>query len=88
MEEVFLTKQHQLSTVIIKICGLGSDKKLQYKHAVKHCPAHFSSQSSTILSNITQPESGGTILKDIVDKYKQCGQHNIGQSCFNQLSKR
>ena len=45
-----------------------------------HC-----SHLSTILNNIVEPESGVTILFNIVDNYEQCGQQNIVQSCFHQL---
>ena len=45
-----------------------------------HC-----SQLSTILNNIVEPESGVTILFNIVDNGEQCGPHNIVQlSCFHQ----
>ena len=40
-----------------------------------HC-----SQLSTMLNNIVTPDSGSTILFNIVDKCEQCGQHNIVQS--------
>jgi hypothetical protein len=36
------------------------------------------------LNNIVEPESGLTILFNIVDSYEQCGQQNIVQSCFHQ----
>jgi hypothetical protein len=39
---------------------------------------------STILNNVVEPESGVTILFNIVDSYEQCGQQNIVQSCFHQ----
>ena len=42
------------------------------------------SHLSTILNNIVEPESGVTILFNIVDSYEQCGQQNIVQSCFHQ----
>ena len=42
------------------------------------------SHLSTILNNIVEPESGVTILLNIVDSYEQCGQQNIVQSCFHQ----
>jgi hypothetical protein len=44
-----------------------------------HC-----SHLSTILNNIVEPESGVTILFNIVDNCEQCGQQNIVQSCFHQ----
>ncbi len=37
-----------------------------------HC-----SQLLTILNNIAEPESGVTMLDNIVDNYEQCGQQNI-----------
>ena len=40
---------------------------------------------STILNNIVEPESGLTILFNIVDNCEQCGQQNIVQSCFHEL---
>ena len=42
------------------------------------------SHLSTILNNVVEPESGVTILFNIVDNYEQCGQQNIVQSCFHQ----
>ena len=42
-----------------------------------HC-----SQLSTILNNIVTPDSGSTILFNIVDKCEQRGQQNIVQSCM------
>jgi hypothetical protein len=36
------------------------------------------------LNNVVEPESGVTILFNIVDSYEQCGQQNIVQSCFHQ----
>jgi hypothetical protein len=45
------------------------------------CGPHCS-QLSTILNNIVTPESGSTILFNIVDKCEQCGPQNIVQSCF------
>jgi hypothetical protein len=39
---------------------------------------------STILNNVVEPESGVTVLFNIVDSYEQCGQQNIVQSCFHQ----
>jgi hypothetical protein len=39
---------------------------------------------STILNHVVEPESGVTILFNIVDSYEQCGQQNIVQSCFHQ----
>ena len=42
-----------------------------------------------VVNNIEQvvepessPQSGVTILNNIVDNIEQCGQHNIVQSCF------
>ena len=32
----------------------------------------------------SSPQSGVTILNNIVDNIEQCGQHNIVQSCFQQ----
>jgi hypothetical protein len=46
------------------------------------CPR--SSQLSTILNNIVEPESGVTTLFNIVDNCEQCGQQSIVQSCFHQ----
>jgi hypothetical protein len=46
------------------------------------CP--YCSHLSTILNNIVEPESGVTILFNIVDNYEQCGQQSIVQSCFHQ----
>ena len=42
------------------------------------------SHLSTVLNNTVEPESGVTILFNIVDSYEQCGQKNIVQSCFHQ----
>jgi hypothetical protein len=42
------------------------------------------SHLSTILNNVVEPESGVTIMFNIVDSYEQCGQQNIVQSCFHQ----
>jgi hypothetical protein len=42
------------------------------------------SHLSTILNNIVEPESGVTILFNIVDNCEQCGQQSIVQSCFHQ----
>jgi hypothetical protein len=39
-------------------------------------------QLSTILNNIVTPDSGSTILLNIVDKCEQRGQQNIVQSCW------
>jgi hypothetical protein len=36
------------------------------------------------LNSIVEPESGVTILFNIVDNCEQCGQQNIVQSCFHQ----
>jgi hypothetical protein len=36
------------------------------------------------MNSIVEPESGVTILFNIVDSYEQCGQQNIVQSCFHQ----
>jgi hypothetical protein len=44
-----------------------------------YCP-----RCSHLLNNIVEPESGVTILLNIVDSYEQCGQQNIVQSCFHQ----
>jgi hypothetical protein len=41
------------------------------------------SHLSTILNNVVEPESGVTILFNIVDSYEQCGQQNIVQ-CMTQ----
>ena len=41
---------------------------------------HYS-QLLTILNNIVTPDSGSTILFNIVDKCGQRGQQNIVQSC-------
>ena len=47
-----------------------------------------------VVNNIEQvvepessPQSGVTMLNNIVDNIEQCGQHNIVQSCFQQPSK-
>jgi hypothetical protein len=42
------------------------------------------SHLSTIFNNVVEPESGVTMLFNIVDSYEQCGQQNIVQSCFHQ----
>jgi hypothetical protein len=42
------------------------------------------SHLSTILNNIVEPESGVTILFNIVDNCEQYGQQNIVQACFQQ----
>ncbi len=39
---------------------------------------------SLILNNIVAPKSRVTILNNIVDNCKQCGQHNTVQFCFQQ----
>ena len=46
-----------------------------------------------VVNNIEQvvepesnPQSGVTMLNNIVDNIEQCGQHNIVQSCFQQPS--
>jgi hypothetical protein len=39
----------------------------------------------TLVNNIVEPESGVTILFNVVDNCEQCGQQNIVQSCFHQL---
>ena len=47
-----------------------------------HC-----SMLSTILNKmlgLNHPQSGVTMLNNIVDNIEQCGQHNIVQSCFQQ----
>jgi hypothetical protein len=36
------------------------------------------------MNNIVEPESGVTILFNIVDNCEQCGQQSIVQSCFHQ----
>jgi hypothetical protein len=36
------------------------------------------------LNTIVEPESGVTILFNLVDNCEQCGQQNIVQSCFHQ----
>jgi hypothetical protein len=41
-----------------------------------------------MLFNIVDPESGVTILFNIVDNCEQCGQQNIVQSYFHQLLKQ
>jgi hypothetical protein len=38
----------------------------------------------TLVNNIVEPESGVTILFNIVDNCEQCGQQSIVQSCFHQ----
>ena len=40
------------------------------------CCPHFP-QLSTMLNNIVTPDSGSTILFNIVDKCEQCGQQNM-----------
>ena len=40
------------------------------------------SQLSTIIFTIVTPDSGSTILFNIVDNCEQCGQQNIVQSCY------
>jgi hypothetical protein len=42
------------------------------------------SHLSTILNIIVEPESGVTILFNVVDNCEQCGQQSIVQSCFHQ----
>jgi transcription elongation factor Elf1 len=42
------------------------------------------SHSSTLLNNIVEPESGVTILFNIIDNCEQRGQQRIVQSCFHQ----
>ena len=36
------------------------------------------------LNDVVEPESGVTMLKNIVDNCEQCGQQNIVQSCSHQ----
>jgi hypothetical protein len=48
------------------------------------CCPRCSHLPSTILNNIVEPESGVTILFNIVDNCEQCGLQNIVQSCFHQ----
>ena len=38
----------------------------------------------TILNNVIEPESGETMLDNVVDNIEQCGQQNIVQSWFYQ----
>jgi hypothetical protein len=47
------------------------------------CRPHCS-HLSIILNNIVEPQSGVTILFNIVDNCEQCGQQSIVQSCFHQ----
>ena len=44
-----------------------------------HC-----SELLTILNNVVEPESGITMLKNIVENCKLCGEQNIVQSCSHQ----
>ena len=37
-----------------------------------------------VVNNIVEPESGGTMLNNIVDNIEQCEQQNIVQSWFFQ----
>ena len=46
-----------------------------------HC-----SRLLTILNNVIEPESGVTMLKNVVENCEQCGQQNIFQSCSHQPS--
>ena len=46
---------------------------------IPHC-----SRLLTILNNVVEPESGETMLKNIVDNCEQCGQQSIVQSCSHQ----
>ena len=41
-----------------------------------------------ILNSIVEPESGVTMLFNVVNNFEQCGQHNILQSCFQQHCNR
>ena len=49
---------------------------LHYNRIVPHCLS-----LSTTLNNIVEPESGVTMLFNVVNNLEQCGQHNIVQSC-------
>ena len=40
------------------------------------CCPHYS-RLLTILNNVVEPESGVTMLKNIVENCEQCGQQNI-----------
>jgi hypothetical protein len=51
------------------------------QHWTMFCSPHCS-QLSTILNNIVTPDSGSTILFNIVYKCEQRGQQNIVQSCW------
>ena len=39
-----------------------------------------------VVESESSPQSGVTMLNNIVDNIEQCGQHNIVQSCFQQPS--
>ena len=45
---------------------------------------HSCQQYCSALLRLNQPQSGLTMLNNIVDNYEQCGQHNIVASCFYQ----
>ena len=56
-------------------------------HIFQARPVWICTQSNIaniILNNVVEPESGVTVLFNIVDSYEQCGQQNIVQSCFHQ----
>jgi hypothetical protein len=47
-------------------------------------PTLFTLVNNIELNSIVEPESGVTILFNIVDNCEQCGQQSIVQSCFHQ----
>ena len=57
---------------------------LQYNKIEESCAGPICSQLSTILNNSVEPESGVTMLNNILDNCKQRRQHNIVQSSFQQ----
>jgi hypothetical protein len=57
-------------------------KQLHSKKRRARCPR--CSHLSIILNNIVEPESGVTILFNIIDNCEQFGQQSIVQSCFHQ----
>ena len=64
---------------IINLFRVDENRIAQYCAACPHC-----SMLSAILDNIVAPESGVTMLNNIVNNIEQCGQQNIVQSCFHQ----
>jgi hypothetical protein len=76
--------ENNIITVVLKILytAKNAEPAAQQDWTIFCCPR--CSHLSTIFNNIVEPESGVTILFNIVDNCKQCGQQSIVQSCFHQ----